>query len=1034
MNICRFTFVVIIMLMGVDALSQKSRKIEQFSVSDGLSAGSVLSITQDAEGYLWVGTILGLNRYDGKKFTSFFHDPSDNKSLSGNTVACLSVDPKGDLWVGTDGGGVCRFNKYNNNFERFDIPKKGKNSKDNNRIWALTADKKGNIWVGSYGDGLSMIEAGTGKVCQIMMNELEDKSSSLLLQDILCDSSGILWIATDGTGIIRYDPVKKQSKAFLSDPEDPATLSHNYVSRIKNAGGGIFWITTYGRGVCKFDSRSGKFIRLATKLIDSCRKSENEIWSALYEPDGTLWLGYWGRGLGKYNTRDDEVEFVGEPSGKGVLGSNIILSIYRDRSGVLWVGTSEGGLNKITDGKLEEFQINSSKGRHLQGNTFCRLQDGRIFVGTDQGLYLYNSDMTLSSEINPGAFDKKITSIEKYGGNYWVGTFGGGTFVLNESFNVVQHYRRGTQSKAMSSDDITKIFVGRDSTLWIGTFGEGLNKYEPETGTFSTFKFSENSLIPQDHDKITDIKEIDSHRLIISTFSYGLCIFDRVTGSFQEIKPTDKDAAQLPFKIIYSMIVDNTNTAWCATLGGVLKVNLSSNTSESVPFVSSVNKMSFFSVLEADNDYLLLIAPNAIYRFNKKNHSLMPLSFLKNSVHKSFIPAASFRFDDLIFCGTDKGFITVNPDEFAKSSNFPQFTISDVRVNDLPVKYQEVFFKGEEFVLAGDDKRLQLVLSVFDFQESSSYTLLYRLEGFDDKWMQIEPGVPVVYSNLPPGSYKFKYRLENTEGVAEEGKVLLLELRPPFYQTWWFLFLTVSLLISGSLYLANSRIQGIKRQRDIQREYSNLLIESQESERKRISAELHDSIGQDLAVIKNIAVLQTQKSNGVNDREQLDLLIEVCTEAIEDVRKIAYDLRPYQLGKIGLTKAVEHLIEMSKKAVPVKFELELENIDNLLSEKGELHIYRILQECLSNSLKYANAGTISLKINKTTGGIFFEYLDDGSGFSISKEKTLNEKGGLGLMDIRERSNLLSADFNIFSEPGKGFCLQLNIPVLKEKNG
>lgn len=1034
MRSSRFSCLFLLLFQFLLHAGPGTRRIEQISIAEGLSAASVLSIVQDAEGYLWVGTILGLNRYDGKKFLSFFHDPYDKQSLSGNTVSCLTMDLKGDLWIGIDGGGVCRYDKYHNNFIRFDIPKKSKNSKDNNRIWAITPDLKGNIWVGSYGDGLSKIDPKTGEIIPVNLPGLEDNKSSLLLQDILCDSSGILWIATDGAGVIRYNPETKQAKAFLSDPEGPSTLSHNYVSKIRDGGNGILWITTYGRGINKFDRGTGKFTRYLNNLIDSDRKSSNEIWSSLYEPDGTLWLGYWGRGLAQYNTVTDAIEFVGKPLDKGDLSGKIVLTIFRDRSGVLWVGTSEGGLNKISADKMEEIPVKSSIGKELKVNTFYPLQNGRILTGTDNGLYLYTADMSLEREINSGGDNYNVTSISKYRNNYWIGSLGGGIFVLDEKFNMIKKYRRGITEGTLSSDDITKIFVTRDSNLWIGTFGEGLNKFEPSTGTFTRFKFSKQSTIPQDHDKITDIKETDNRKLLIATFSYGPCIFDQLTGKFTEIKPGDKNASQLPFKILYSMIIDDKNIAWCATLGGILKINVNNSTSESVPLSLSGNSLSIFSVTEDDNDHLFLTSANTVLRFDKNTHSPMPLNSLKNTPHKNFIPGSAVRVGNKVLFGTDKGFISLNSQEIAKRRNLPQITIAEVLVNDLPSNYLEYFFNDKEFFLSGDDKRLQIVLAMFDFQESSSFALKYKLEGWDDKLLQIEPGIPIVYSNLPPGKYKFRYFIEGIDGVRKEGRLLSIVVEPPFYSTWWFMVVSIFSLLSVVLFLANMRIRGMKKQRDIQREYTNLLIDSQETERKRIASELHDSIGQDLAVIKNLAVMQTQKGDLPKANEQLDLLIEVCTEAIEDVRKIAYDLRPYQIGKIGLTKAIEHLLELSKKAIPAEFDSSVENIDNLLGEKGELHIYRILQECLNNTSKYADPTKISLKIRKGSDYFTVEYFDNGSGFDMSKGKTLSEKGGLGLMDISERSNLLSADFSIYSEPGKGFKLHLKIPLERVKNG
>lgn len=1020
-------------LVFQSAEGQRSNKIDKLSVADGLSSASVLSIVQDSEGYLWVGTILGLNRFDGKKFARYFHSAADKQSIPANTISCLEIDSKGDLWIGTDGGGVCRYNKYSDSFDRFDIPPKNKNSKDNNRIWALEADNRGNIWVGSYGDGLSKIDTKTGRVFRIDLDPSGVNLSSLLLQDILCDSSGTVWIATDGAGMIRFDPLSRRSKSFTHRPGDPLSISHNFISRIKDGGNGIFWVTTYGRGICEFNSHTGNFNTISDGLIDENKKSGNEIWSALYEPGGTLWLGYWGRGLAKYNTLKGNIEFITDPSVQTELGSSQVLAVFRDRSDVLWVGTSESGLIKITDPKTGELDIKTPAGKYSSANLFYQLPGGKMLVGTEDGLLLYGSDLKVERVIEPGAINKKVTSIIEYGDNYWIGTLGSGIFVLNRSLNVIRNHRRDQHKNALSSNDITAFLKSSDSTLWIGTFGEGLNRYDKGLNGFSAYRFSEGSQIPQDHDKITGIREIRDGKLILSTFSYGLCVFDMKSHVFKAIEASDNIAERLPFKIIYSMIIDNSNVVWCATLGGLLKLDLNTFKLGPVVIGQEGNSMGVFSVLENGTDDLLVTGSDAIYKFNKKSSALTTISSLRKSTHRNFLSASAYRINDNVFYGTDKGFVLLDLKTTTETRGLPQITLSGVWVNDLPANFRGAYFREEEFVLSGDDNRLQFTVAMFDYRESSAFELQYKLEGLDGKWRQTDPGVPIVYSNISPGAYKFRFRVVKTDGTSREGSNLLIEIKPPFYMTWWFILLIASSVSAALIYTANSRIQRIKKQRDLQREYSNLLIESQEQERKRISSELHDSIGQNLAVIKNLAVMQNRKSESQTDREKLDLMIEVCSEAIDEVRKIAYDLRPYQIGKTGLTKAIEHLFDLSKKAGGFQLEMKIENIDSILSEKGELHIYRILQECLNNSMKYSGADNISLRIMKNNREISVEYSDNGSGFSLSKERAFEGKGGLGIMDIRERSKILSGDLSLFSEPGKGFKMDLRVPITESKH-
>jgi signal transduction histidine kinase len=268
----------------------------------------------------------------------------------------------------------------------------------------------------------------------------------------------------------------------------------------------------------------------------------------------------------------------------------------------------------------------------------------------------------------------------------------------------------------------------------------------------------------------------------------------------------------------------------------------------------------------------------------------------------------------------------------------------------------------------------------------------------------------------------------NSDGIwNEEGARLAVQVLPPFYSTWWFRLLS-ALSIAGLVYLIwQQRTAQWKQRQATQRAFSRELLASQERERKRIAAELHDSIGQRLVVIKNLALLRLQNQNGNRvEREQVE---EICTEAssaIAEVREISYDLRPYLLDRLGLTKALRSMVENVGKASATTFSASIDDIDDLFTPESQIGFYRITQECLSNILKHAEASEATVVVRRSGTRLQLSVTDNGKGFTTGGTYTEVRKGGFGLINISERVQLFAGKLEIESEPMKGATINIDI--------
>jgi signal transduction histidine kinase len=299
----------------------------------------------------------------------------------------------------------------------------------------------------------------------------------------------------------------------------------------------------------------------------------------------------------------------------------------------------------------------------------------------------------------------------------------------------------------------------------------------------------------------------------------------------------------------------------------------------------------------------------------------------------------------------------------------------------------------------------------------------YRLEGLDDRWTEAGNRRAANYSYLPPGDYTFRVVAANSDGVWNEaGASLHIVVVPPFWRTWWFFSLTAAMLGAAAVMIYRRRVSHLHRKHAEQEAFSRQLIESQERERKRIAAELHDSLGQSLIIIKNRALMGLSRPDDqARAIAQMEEISSAASQSIAEVREIARNLHPYQLDRLGLTKAIESIVKKASASCDIGFSMEIDDIDGALSKESEISLYRIVQESINNIMKHAEATSARVSIARNDSGIEVRIEDDGKGFQTSVERR-----GFGLIGIAERAKMLGADFDIQSQPGKGTTMILKM--------
>jgi signal transduction histidine kinase len=390
-------------------------------------------------------------------------------------------------------------------------------------------------------------------------------------------------------------------------------------------------------------------------------------------------------------------------------------------------------------------------------------------------------------------------------------------------------------------------------------------------------------------------------------------------------------------------------------------------------------------------------------------------------------PAGVKTRDGKLWFPTQDGVAVIDPEAIPRNDRPPPVVIESFLLDRAPVA---PLSPDRPVRIAPGWKNFEIEYTALSFINSERIRFKYKLEGLDQDWTDAGTRRAAHYSYVPPGDYVFRVIAANSDGVWNtEGQGLRVIILPPVYRTWWFVTLA-AIGAAGLLWLAwRYRVVNLKQAHAAQQAFSRQLIESQEGERKRIAAELHDSLGQRLVVIKNLAliVLSSPSRNG-DAREQLEEISAEASHAIGEVKEISHNLRPYQLDRIGLTKAVEAIVRTARSASEIVFTAEIDNVDDALPKDLEINFYRVVQEGVNNILKHSRATEAGVTIRRDPDGLRLTIRDNGKGFTPGAARLDSPRGGFGLIGVAERAQLLGGKAVIQSAPGHGAMISLKISL------
>jgi PAS domain S-box-containing protein len=755
---------------------------DSWRTEDGLAQNSAQAIIQTSDGYLWVGTQEGLQRFDGAQFKTF--DKKNTSAFKLNDVRTLLQDREGNLWIGTFGSGVIRYK--DNGFHTY----LHEDGLSNNTVAALLQDRDGNLWIGTD-DGLNELKQGRF-VCFGKDQGLSDSKINVLAQS----ANGDLWVGTNnGLNRIPHGNFQNSSVEKL--------LTGSVIKSLLIDSRGDLWIGTQTKGLYRLP-RGDRASQLVHYGAESALPQASI--RAILQDDDTLWAGTDGGGVCRLEQSADSKKFECYTSRDGLSG-NSVDSLFRDREGNLWIGTETGGLNRLRPSVLTIFAGGADPDDAAR--SIFEGHDGSIWIAMDSGLRRYKNGEVKSYPFRNGMANSIPWSvIEDREGNIWLGTKGGG---LNEfTKGGVKNY---TTRDGLADDAIYAVFQDHTGDIWVGT-PHGLSRFHQ--GRFTTYDTS-NGLSGK---RVWFIFEDHAQNLWLGTDA-GLTLFSK--GHFSNFD-FDQPGSISDLGGVTYIYEDSDHVLWIGTDGIGLKRFANGNFT-TYRQSNGLFDDTIWAILEDDQGNLWMSSNRGISRVSKSElNDFSAGKLLKiNSVSygstdgmpasecngDSQMPAWKTRDGKLLFACV-RAVVAVNARNQTYNPLPPPVVIEEVDVNDKHIADNERVPVGR-----GD---LKFDFAALSYVAPEKVEFKYRLEGSDyEQWTDAKNVREVPYTNIPPGEYTFQVIASNNDGVwNQQGASFHFFLKPRFYQTTWFKVACVVCVLSMVIVAYRLRIlQARRREKEL---------------------------------------------------------------------------------------------------------------------------------------------------------------------------------------------------------------------------
>lgn len=949
-------------------LPAKDLLVRSWSPGTDVRQQSVQAMLQTRDGYVWLGTGRGLMRFDGVSFTSF--DSDNTVGMKGDDISfnTLWEDDAGVLWAGTYGQGLIR--NDHGHFSTF----RDQQTLADPTILRIDGDTAGGVWVYT-GRGVSRWQNGT---LARVHPERDGASARRLIEHdadrrtIDFEKMGLWRRAPDGVERFSYGTWQH----FPTPPNELSPFEFDVRSIYEDHLRRVWYSVA---------SQPGRYFCAQSGVLTIFEGLPDDAFVSYQDRDGFLWLNDHGAHPARW--KDGKTYPLPE------LHTSLLLNVMEGSDGVIWAGSFHTDLFQYRPKLISSIP---TPGVPEIGAVLFEQQDGAIWAGGNNLLQLNSvtGEERGKSTLHPLPSDPRrwniIDSIsEDSNGHLLIASRRLLEGVVLDHGKLMPYLARGFDNSV-----IRAMLLSSSGDQWIGT-DTGLYRYgrqqhngperlwggavralveiAPHTIWAGTaegpVQFAEGRQVPSSSGSpwiFGDALAVSVDRLgelWVATPEHGIVRF--AEGGFQAFGTQDG----LPTNHVYSVNFGDDDDLWIRSDVGLLRIRRRSIEHR---LLDPASKLQVTLLDAADG---------------------LPAANMLPSGNQGFLRPEPGIF----WFATPGGIASLHPADFHDQGSSPHAILEEHVID------QSGRLPGPNVVLAPEQSDLELHYTAVGSRRPEQITFRYRLQGFDHGWIAAGGRRVAYYSQLPPGDYSFVVQAANGDDEVWElsGATAQIHVLTPFYRSWWMKTVVFCVALSGLLTFFEVRRRIVADGTRMRQAFTHRLIATQEGERKRIAHELHDSLGQHLVLIRTLALLSKPSATS-RQGDYLRKIADQAAMAIHEVESISYDLRPYQLDRLGLTRTILSLLTTFESGSSVRVTQSIENIDGFFPKDLEINVYRILQEALGNVLKHAEATEVSVIVARTDSLLRITVIDDGRGFVPQASAS----GGLGLVGIKERAEAL----------------------------
>ena len=858
-------------------------KFRHLTIKEGLTHNNVYTIMQDSKGFVWIGTQNGLDKYSGYDFLSYYYSADDSCSLISPNFGKLFEDSQKRIWIGTYKGGISLYNPDKDEVVRFLSNENDSTTIPSNFIRGIVEDENRTIWIGTADNGLCKYNEKSKNFTIIGKNRIIDES----IRDMKTDNYGNIWIATIN-GLSCYNIKDDKFTNYLFDDNNlNASISDNNLQSLYCDKNGNVWIGTRNSGLSIYDSKAKKFTHYKPSETTTNSISGKRIQSIFEDSYGGIWIGTYNNGVNLFDKETKTFKvFKNSKNEENSLSHNRIEVITEDKAGNLWIGTRGGGIN-ILDLKPQKFNNITNKNQPDLPEGSIRAivaeNDNIIWFGTERGLCRYDNKkdkfiVLKEEEDNPNSIsNNRVRSImidDKQ--NIWAGTYSGGLNKIeqkNGEFKITIFRTNEENPETIISDQINYVFQDSKKNIWIGTTG-GMDKLtfnendEPKFEHFYSVEEDESSLSNR---YVTSIYEDQNGNIWIGT-SNGLNKYIPEKNNFKRYWNSTTNINKGEVNAINVMTFEKNGNIWIGTDGSGFYM-FEPKTGKYNKFIDPTFKTNnVSSIIEDKQQNLWIGSAKGISKFNTKTLQFIHYGISDGLDETGFVRnAASITPSGNIYFGNISGITFVQPEKIELNTHIPTVVLTEFKIFNTSFFQNKNSFCAKsptnlkEINLSYKDNVVSFEFTSLDFTDPTKNNYIYKMEGFNNDWIELGTRGYVMFTSLPPGKYTLKVKGTNNDGIWSDDKTSLsikINVKPPFWQTAWFYALVISTLVFLVYFFIRRRLKKLREEKDILEQKVRQRTEEVESQKEELLQQA-EALEDNNAELEKLSIVASETDNAV---------------------------------------------------------------------------------------------------------------------------------------------------------------------------